>query len=163
MEIRYGMHAFKPLELTEDTVVIGGMFVCCRVIDNGFALDRQGGNWRGWWLNGVKQDAYVWRRMGPWSKIEQFQAILQSKRAGEDCWNAWVWIVDYCQANPAADKPTFLSDYEAADFVAYQGFIVKTIEVIFGVSGYEAIRDAINGQERDRLIGLDTEVIEERD
>lgn len=96
----------------------------------------------------------------PWDKITQFKGVLEAKQAGEDAWLAWVWIVDQCQEHPTADKAIFLAGYEAQDFVAYQGFILKAIDAIFSTTGYEAIRDAINTQPRDRLVGEETEIVE---
>lgn len=150
----------RVVEMTGDMEIAGGNWRFARVNRNGFELTSSI-LVLGLYIDGVKQDSHVDYEMGPWGKIIQFKDALQAKRAGEDAWDAWEWIVDYCQANPAADKTAFLAAFDAQDFATYQGYILKMIGILFEINGYGAIRDAINTQSRARLAGEDTELIRE--
>jgi hypothetical protein len=105
--VQSGNYSGQTVSLTGDTTVTGGNFVEARITSNGFALDRQGGNWRGWWLDGVKQDS--WTR--PANYIADALVVeLHAKfmdTAQKDIMAALEWLVTYVKVtNPGATQTT---------------------------------------------------------
>jgi hypothetical protein len=98
--IKRGNYFRKSVELDGDTVITGGNFVLCHVTTNGYNLDIQGGNTRGLYIDGVKQDAYVWQRFEPYQLAVDILTATERK-GGEEGVAIWSKALDEIFADPA--------------------------------------------------------------
>ncbi len=89
MLIEHGNYSRQDFALTQDTEIRGGNWVLARVTTNGHALTLTGGNLAGLRVDGVKLDAYVWRR---YESHPVAVAILDASHryAGDDGVAAWL-------------------------------------------------------------------------
>ena len=164
-----------PFTLTEDTVVTGGNFILCRVLDVGqltirgadhgdqggaWALDIQGGNTRGLYVNGVKQDSFIWQDLQPVPKVRVLKKSL--KRAGIQVWESWKIAVDVIQAgDPDMTLAQFAILYDIEDPYTRSGKLINIVDSVFPESSWPEIRDYVRGQSVLTLHGGRTHVSDE--
>jgi hypothetical protein len=164
-----------PYALTEDTVVIGGMFILCRVTnvknltvlgadqgDKGglFDLDIQGGNIRGLYINGVKQDAFVYQVLEPWDRAVALDNEMN--KTGREGKTAIIWAVDFVRTgSPTMTLQDFIDAYEANDFYVGSGKLINEFKNVFQGASWAEVRDVIQASSKARLLKEPTEVIGE--
>nr|BDD44387.1 hypothetical protein 3 [Deltaproteobacteria bacterium] len=169
-----GNYAGEIYTLTEDTVFKRGLFVLTRFENVGafykkgeyigdfggeYSLTLQGGNVRGVYINGIKQDTFTLQRYASWSKVENFFHVLEA--GGPEAKDAWHWTIDYIQSNPQVEWTVFRNAYSAQDYAAYSGWILEQIKNTFGVTDFITARDFIATTSKDRLMGKQTDLVEE--
>ena len=155
----------NPYQMTEDTVVTGGNFVLCRVVTNGFNLDIQGGNVRGLYIDGVKQDTFVYQRYEPLALAGDILGAAQ-RAGGDDAVAAWLWSVQWIIDNQTSVYADWHAAYIAwadsiGNMVYSAAMFVRLRDRFFPGMGYNAVRDAILAYDYAAWAGGPTQLVEE--
>lgn len=95
-----GNYSRQSVSLTGDAHFVDCNGSFCRVVTNGHSFTREGGNWRGHYVDGVKQDAFVLESKVADTTATDMLAKVGTK-VGPDGIAMWLWVVDTIHANPA--------------------------------------------------------------
>lgn len=161
-------------ELTEATHCIRCNFTAARVQTNGYAFTRTECNEHGLYIDGVKQDSYVWQDKEPLPlAVSIRERIAQS--GGQDGVDAWDFAVETILADPTTNQAAWEAKQAAwaAKSGAYSGrtgkknmlipnIALERITATFFVGqSFEDIRDVIKNHSAETWRGDSTQVLEE--
>lgn len=163
--IAHKNYSFQTVELTGPTTFSRCNLVLAKIITNGFAFTTEQCNKNGLYIDGVKQDAFVWRRKGKWDKAEVIAQELDS--AGKDAVAAWALMIQLIHAGvPAMTWTQFKDAYAAAipaENCTYStALFIRVVKAIAPGATWVQMRDFIRSHSFARLTGEDTEILEER-
>jgi len=165
--IERGNYFRKTYSMDEDTTIRGGNFVLCEVTTNGHTLTIEGGNVRGLYIDGLKQDDYVWQR---YEALPIAEKILEdaTQKGGEDGKQAWLYgfVEQVLNASPtvpySAVEPAYVTWQEANN-----NFVTFTILYDFILTylpdgwGWSELRDYIRQYDLATWEGGTTQLVEE--
>lgn len=156
-----GNYFRTAVSLDGPLTIRGGNWVLAEITTNGHALTLEGGNRRGLKIDGVKQDAYVWQRREPWPTAISIRDQLSS--GGQDAMDAFARAVDVIQgAAPGQTWTQFQTAYAAAapDNLTYSANLLARVQRVYNGT-WTQVRDWIRSHPRARLLGEETELVEE--
>lgn len=158
--ITSGNYSRQLLNMTGNVHIKGGNFIFARITTNGFALTIAGGNTRGIYLDGEKQDEFELPTFAP---LALGVAIMEEfERAGKDGWDAWRATIQIVHAqNERITVEQFKSLY-ATSFtgMTYSGAVLDAVTRATGISGWDNIQDLIANHTEAQLTGEPTELVE---
>lgn len=160
-----GRYFNEPVNMTGPLEIAGGLWCFAKVTTNGFSLTITGGNTRGIYIDGVKQDAFVFEFKEPLAlAVKMYQDLQEASdnELKEALFEGFRIIVTGAPTLTAAAWVTAFNAWAVANDSPFQGARFQTWigSKLNPAWTWEQIRDFVQGYDADTWRGLATQVVE---